>query len=130
MNTKFIDFVIRIKNASLARRREIVLPYSKLNHEIGKTLVKLGFLEDIKEKEENKKKILLALLKFEKRTPILAGVQIFSKPSLRIYESSKKLRDLEIKGNKTVVVSTNQGVMTGKEARKKGLGGEVLFAIW
>jgi small subunit ribosomal protein S8 len=128
MNSKFIDFVTRIKNASLARRREIVLPYSKLNREIGKVLVKLGFLEEIKEDKD--KVNLLATLKFDKRTPMISGTLIFSKPSLRIYESSKKLEKLERKGNKTIIISTSQGVMTGKEARKKGLGGEVLFAIW
>lgn len=130
MNSKFIDFVIRIKNASLARRREVVLPYSKLNREIGKVLVKQGFLEDIKEGEDQGKKFLKTTLKFEKRTPVLVGTEIYSKPSLRIYESSKKLHDLEKKGNKIIIISTNQGIMTGKEARKKGLGGEVLFALW
>lgn len=130
MNNNFIDFVIRIKNASKARRREVVLPYSKLNREIGKVLVKQGFLEDIKEEESQGKKFLKATLKFEKRTPVLVGTMIISKPSLRIYEASKKLHDLEKKGNKIIIISTNQGIMTGKEARKKGLGGEVLFALW
>lgn len=130
MNNKFIDLITRIKNASLARRREVSLPYSKLNREIGKTLVKLGFLDDIKEKEEDKKKTLFATIKFEKRTPVLSGIKIFSKPSLRLYESSKNLLEIERKGRKIIIVSTSQGIMTGKEARKKGLGGEVLFALW
>lgn len=128
MNSKFIDFVIRIKNSALARRRETTLPYSKLNKEIGKALVKLGYLEEIKEDKD--KRNLLATLKFEKRNPVLSGTQIFSKPSLRVYESSKKLQELERRGNKIILVSTSQGIMTGKEARKKGLGGEILFAVW
>lgn len=130
MNSSFIDLVTRIKNSSRARRREVVLPYSKLNLEIGKVLVKQGFLESIKEEVKDGKKSLSAVLKFEKRTPILSGTLILSKPSLRVYEGAGKLAALEKRGNKTVIVSTNQGVMTGKEARKKGLGGEVLFALW
>lgn len=130
MNSSFIDFVIRIKNASLARRREVILPYSKLNLAIGKVLVKQGFLEDVKQEDKDGKKSISATLKFEKRTPVLTGTMIFSKPSLRIYEGAGKLAALEKKGNKIIIMSTNQGIMTGKEARKKGLGGEVLFALW
>lgn len=127
--SNFIDFITRVKNASRARRREIVFPYSRLNLEIGRVLVKEGFLESIKEVKDLGRKSLKAMLRFEKRTPVLSGTMVISKPSLRIYQPSKKIQKVE-KGNKIIILSTNQGVMTGKEARKKGLGGEVLFAVW
>jgi len=130
MNYPVADFVIRIKNAALARRKEVVLPYSKLNFGIGKVLVRIGFLENIKELEEDKKKALKGTIKFEKRLPVLSQIEIISKPSLRVYGQANSIKNLEKKGRKTIVISTSQGVMTGKEAQKKGLGGELLFAIW
>lgn len=130
MNYQVSDFVIRIKNAALAKRREVVLPYSNLNKEIGKVLVKNGFLENIKEEETEGKKALTAVIKYYRRLPVLADVQIVSKPSLRVYSPAKDVTSIEKRGNKIVIVSTSQGVMTGKEAKKKGVGGEVLFAIW
>ena len=130
MNYQVADFVIRIKNAALARRREVVLPYSKLNLAIGKVLVKNGFLENIKEEEQDKKKTLKGTIKYEKRQPALSEIDIISKPSLRVYKNKSSIFDIEKRGRKTVIVSTSQGVMIGKEARKKGLGGEILFAIW
>lgn len=125
-----IDFIIRIKNATLARRKEVVFPYSNLNKEIGKVLVKEGFLENIKEETTKGKKNLKAIITYEKRFPALTGVDIISKPSLRIYENANGILEIEKRGRKTAIVSTNQGVMTGKDAKKKGIGGEVIFTIW
>ena len=129
MNSKFIDFVTRIKNASLARRRQFVLPYSKLNKEVGRILVKEGFLEEIKEEKMLDKKVLKVTLKFEKRLPVFTGMKVISKQSLRIYRTKKNIFDKRL-GNRTLILSTNKGIMTGREAEKKGLGGEVLFAVW
>lgn len=120
------NFVIEIKNAVRAKRREVLLPLSKLNKEIGKVLVREGFLEEIKEE----KNMIRAKLKYDKRTPRFSDVILISKPSLRNYIGTKEILNLERKGKKTIVISTSQGLMTGKEAYKKGLGGEVLFAIW
>jgi len=125
-----LDFIIRIKNASLARRREVVLPYSNLSKEIGKVLVKEGFLESIKEEASKGKKNLKVIVKYEKRLPALTEVEIISKPSLRIYKDANGIFEIEKRGKKTVIVSTNQGIMTGKQARSKGIGGEVIFSIW
>ncbi len=130
MNHTVSDFVVRIKNATLARRKEVILPFSNINKEIGKVLVKEGFLEGIKEESEKGKKTLKAIIKYEKRTPVLTDVLIISKPSLRVYEGAKDTQAIERRGNKTIIMSTSKGVMTGKEARKKGVGGEILFTIW
>lgn len=127
---KALDFIIRIKNAARAQRREFVMPYSKLNLKIGKVLTKEGFLEEIKEDKTDNVKNLRVKLAFEKRTPNFSDTSIISKPSLKKYIGSKEIRDIEKRGNKTLIISTSQGVMTGKEAKKKNLGGEILFAIW
>lgn len=130
MNHSVSDFLIRIKNATLARRREVVLPYSNLNKSIGKVLKSEGYLEDIKEGKDGNKRTLLATIAYEKRNPVMSNVVIISKPSLRVYRPTKTIKDIEIRGRHKVVMSTSQGVMTGKDAQKKGIGGEILFEIW
>lgn len=130
MNYQIADFIIRIKNSALAKRKQVVLPYSKLNKEVGKVLVKNGFLEEIKDSTTDNKKTLTATIKYYKRIPILTNIEIISKPSLRIYGAVKDILELEKRGKRKVIVSTSQGVMTGIEAKKKGIGGEILFAIW
>jgi small subunit ribosomal protein S8 len=130
MNHSVSDLIIRIKNASLANRKEVVLPYSKINKEIGKALQKEGFLEDIKEVKDGSKMTLSATIKYEKRNPVITDVVIVSKPSLRVYKASKEIKDVEKRGKHKVILSTSQGVMSGTDAKKKGVGGEILFEIW
>ncbi len=124
------DFIIRIKNAAMANRRELTLPFSKINKNVGKLLVKEGFLEDLKEEKEKDRKFLRAVLKYERRIPSFSNVLVVSKPSLRVYKSAKSIEGIQRRGRHTVVLSTSLGIMTGKEAQKKGVGGEILFEIW
>ena len=122
--------IIRIKNAAMARRRQVALPYSKLCLAIAKTLVKEKYLAEVKEHTEGGKKSLVATIAYEKRIPMFTDVVILSKPSLRVYGRSNKKQELLGRGLGTTIVTTSQGVMTGKEAVKKGVGGELLFRIW
>ena len=130
MDHSVSDFLIRIKNASLARRHEVVMPYSNINKEIGKVLKKEGFLDEVKEGKVENKKTLNVTISYERRRPVLSNLRVISKPSLRVYKPSKNIKDVEIRGRHKVVMSTSQGVMTGESARKKGIGGEILFEIW
>lgn len=114
----------------MARRRTVELPYSKLCLAIAKTLVKEKYLEDVKEKADGGRKYLVATIAYDKRTPVFTDVIILSKPSLRVYGRATKKHELEGKGLGITVVSTSQGVMSGQEAVKKGVGGELLFRIW
>src|SRR5579883_1664083 len=123
------DFMTRLKNAAHARHREVALPYSKLNKAIGLVLKKEGILSSIKEDVKDGKKVLIAMIVFDKRLAVFTGVDIISKPSLRVYAGSEDKTQLIGRGLGTTVVSTNQGVMTGKQALKNGLGGEGLFKI-
>jgi small subunit ribosomal protein S8 len=130
MNHLVSDFLIRIKNASKARRREVVLPYSNINREIGKVLKNEGYLTEVKEGKDGNKRVINATIAYEKRNPVISDVVVISKPSLRVYKTSKTIKDIEIRGRHKVVMSTSQGIMTGKDAQKKGIGGEILFEIW
>lgn len=124
------DFIIRLKNAALARRRTVELPYSKLNKAIADVLSKQKILDGVKIAEKEGKKVLTANLLYDKRLAVFTDVTVISKPSLRVYASSKDTTGLMGKGLGVTIVSTSQGVMTGRQAYKKGLGGEVLFKIW
>lgn len=129
MNYLVSDFMIRIKNAALAKRREVSLPFSRLNQAIGNVLVKEGYLIELKE-EKLKKGVLVAKLAFAQRRPILTDVTVVSKPSLRVYTPTRQLRTRRNKGVRTIIVSTSKGVMTDEQARKLRIGGEVLAEIW
>jgi small subunit ribosomal protein S8 len=130
MNYLVADFIIRIKNSAISKRKEVVLPFSNINKEIGKVLVQEGFLESIKEEVDKGKKFLRAVIRYERRIPVLTDVKVISKPSLRVYESVSKILEIKKRGKRTVIISTSKGVMTADEANKKGVGGEVLFSIW
>lgn len=130
MNYLVADFIIRIKNSAISKRKEVVLPFSNINREIGNVLVKEGFLESIKEENEGSKRFLRALIRYEKRIPVLTDVMVISKPSLRVYEPAKRLSEIKKRGRRKIVLSTSKGVMTADDAQKKGVGGEILFAVW
>jgi len=123
------DTIIRIKNASLARRKEISVSYSKLNKSVLQILEKEGYLKNVKESGKIQKNIT-AELRYENRIPVVTDAQIISKPSLRVYYSAKEIKNL--RGNRlgVAVLSTSVGILTDKEAKKKGVGGELLFRIW
>lgn len=123
------DFIIRLKNAALAKRRKVLLPNSKMNKTLGKILVAENFLKDIKEEVKDGQKNLVAQLRFEKRSPIFTDALIVSKPSLRVYARAKNIFKIKTK-DKLAVLSTSKGIMTDVEAKKKGVGGEILFKIW
>lgn len=124
------DFITRIKNAALSRRKSVILPYSNINKEIGKVLTSKHFLEEIKEETKNNKKILVAKIAYSRRLPVLIDVKVVSKPSLRVYVKKNNIGRLAKRGLHTLILSTSKGVMTDKEAKKKGIGGELLFKIW
>lgn len=105
------------------------MPYSKINKAIAKVLVKEGFLADVKEAEEEGKKVLSVGIRYERRRPAVSDVEIISKPSLRSYLDKQSLQLEQRKNAMTLVVSTSQGIMTSRSALKKGIGGELLFKI-
>jgi small subunit ribosomal protein S8 len=106
------------------------MPYSNINKAIGKVLVKEGFVSEIKDADNDGKKELNVALRYVRRKPVVSDVTIISKPSLRVYVTAHDLAMIQRKDAMTSIISTSQGIMTGKEAIKKGVGGELLFKIW
>jgi small subunit ribosomal protein S8 len=124
----YTDFVIQLKNASLAHKRTITVPHIKLHQAIAKALVKDGFLEKVSEETIEGRKMLSISLRYQHRKPAITDVTIISKPSLRVYIGADEIATKQGRAA-TFVLSTNQGVMTGREAMKKKAGGELLFKI-
>jgi small subunit ribosomal protein S8 len=104
------------------------MPFSKSSKAIAQVLVKEGFLAKVEVTDENGKKTLLAYLRYENRRPVFHEVKLISKPSLRVYVGSNDIAADKDRAM-TAVISTSNGIMTGKEAVKKGVGGELLFKI-
>ncbi len=126
------DSLIRIKNGYLSLKKDVVLPYSKLVGNICSVLENSGFIESFKETTNEKNKNIkqyLVVLKYENRKPVLSDVKRVSKPGLRVY-TNKKALPYVLNGLGIAIISTPQGVMTDKQARKKGVGGEILAYVW
>lgn len=125
----YYDFVIQLKNGALARKKEIVTQYSNLDKAIAKALIKEGFLDTVTEDTVDGKRQLTVTLRYQRRKPAITDVTLISKPSLRVYLGANEIAKKQ--GRAAVaILSTNAGVLTGKEAIKKGVGGELLFKIW
>ena len=130
MNHRVSDLIIRIKNAAAAKRKKVFLDNLKINMAICKVLVSESFLDHVDVEELDGRKVLVAKIKYDKRSPVLSDVLVVSKPSLRRYATAKEIPGIQRKGRHTIILSTNKGIMTGKEAMKRNMGGEVLFRIW
>jgi small subunit ribosomal protein S8 len=130
MNHRVSDLIIRIKNAIKAKRREVAFDNLKINKAICKVLVTEGFLENFETGIKDERKVLIAKIKYDKRVPNFTDVLVVSKPSLRKYAAAAEIAGIQRKGRHTIVLSTNKGIMTGREALKRNMGGEILFRIW
>lgn len=124
------DFVIRIKNATLAKRNEVEAPYSKNIYEVSMVLFREGYLEQVKKETLGKRKIIVAKIRYENRRPIFTDVELVSKPSLRVYIGTDEIKKYETRGKTLTILSTNKGILTGRQAQKERVGGELLFKIW
>jgi small subunit ribosomal protein S8 len=130
MNHRVSDLIIRIKNAIRAKRREVAFDNLKINKAICKVLVTEGFLESFEIATKDNRKVIIAKIKFDRRVPVFTDVLVVSKPSLRRYAAASEIIGIQRKGKHTIILSTNKGIMTGREALKKNMGGEILFRIW
>jgi small subunit ribosomal protein S8 len=117
------DFLIRVKNAAMARTKTISLDRSNLIKGVAEALKRLGFLDTISEKEG---KLEIALM-YKSKEPLLSNITLMSKPGLRIYKDASFFQDY--KGPSAFIVSTSKGVLTSVEARKENCGGELIAEI-
>ena len=124
------DLLTRIRNANQMRYNEVVVPSSKMKLEIVKILEREGFISGYKiEINEVQDNIILTLKYGKNKERVISGLKRISKPGLRVYAKAEEVPTV-LNGLGIAIVSTSKGVMTGKEARKENLGGEVLAYIW
>jgi len=123
------NMIIQIKNAGSAGHDRVSIPYSKLKHSIVEVLKKEHFVKNVETESEKGRKVLAIDLFMENRVPKIKGVKRISKPSRRVYQKSSEIRSVK-SGYGALILSTSQGIMSGREAKKSQLGGEALFSIW
>ena len=124
------DMLTRIRNANSMRYTEVKVPASKLKLELARILKEEGFIKDYKVLEETAQGTILLTLKYgEKKERVITGLKRISKPGLRVYAKADEVPKV-LNGLGIAIISTSKGIMTDKEARNQGLGGEVLAYIW
>ena len=124
------DMLTRIRNANAMRYVEVEVPSSKLKLEIAKILKEEGFIKDYKIKKNNVQDIIVLNLKYgENKERVITGLKRISKPGLRVYAGKDNLPKV-LGGLGIAILSTNQGIITDKEARKLQVGGEVIAFVW
>ena len=124
------DMLTRIRNASQARHTEVRIPASRTKREIARILQEEGFIESFDESTDGPRSYITVRLKYAGgKSPVVSGLKRVSKPGLRVYSRSQEIPRV-LGGLGIVIVSTSRGIMTGSEARKAQLGGEVLAYVW
>lgn len=127
------DMLIRIKNGQMARLDRVTVPYSKMKAAVAAVLSQNGFIKDVERRTRKTKKsefdYLDVGLNYTEGEGVINGMKIISKPSRHLYQKSSEIRVVR-SGHGISVLTTPEGVMTSQDARKKHVGGELLFEMW
>ena len=123
------DMLAQIKNASLAGRSNVALPHSKLKEKVAFILAQEGYIASLETTGENPKRTLVLTLKYENKRSVITDVKRKSKPGLRRYIPKTAIPTV-LGGVGMAIISTSAGIMTGQEAKKRGIGGELICEIW
>jgi small subunit ribosomal protein S8 len=124
------DMLTRIRNGLQARHPAVTMPSSKLKVAVAEVLHEEGFILAFQELEESPQKKLRIELKYvDKNVPVVTGIKRVSKPGLRVYSGATEMPRV-YGGLGVAIVSTSKGVMSGRRARRMGVGGEVLCHVW
>ena len=131
MSDPIADMLTRIRNANTAKHDTVDVPSSKMKEAIAKILTDEGYIAGYEIIEEGIKKTMKITLKYgvDKNEKVISGIKRISKPGLRVYANTDELPRV-LGGIGTAIVSTNKGIITDKEARKLGVGGEVIAYVW
>ena len=130
VNDPVADFIIRVKNATMAGADKVTVPYSKFIHAIAQTLERAGFLAEVEKQGKKERKLLaITVVKDDKGVARLHDVKRISKPGRRLYRRVNDIHSVRY-GKGALVLSTPKGVLTDTEARKECVGGEALFEIF
>ncbi len=124
------DMLTRIRNALMAKKSEVVLPYSNFKHNLARVLMTEGWINHVEVKETAGIKNLALLLKYDQEgSPVISGIKRVSKPGQRIYSGRTQIPKV-LGGMGTTIISTSRGLMTDKQARQEKVGGEIVCQVW
>ena len=130
MTDPIADFLTRIRNGITAAKETVDIPSSKLKREMARILREQGYIDDFAVEPGRVGEVLRVSLKYtEDRRPVIAGLERVSKPGRRRYVSATEVPKV-LGGMGTTIVSTSRGVMTGHEARRARVGGELVAKVW
>lgn len=130
MTDPIADFLTRIRNANRALHETLEVPASNMKEAIAKILVDEGYIKNYEVIEDNKQNVLRLTLKYgQNKTRVIKNLRRISKPGLRVYAKSDEVPKV-LNGLGLAIISTSEGVLTDKEARKQHVGGEVLAYVW
>ncbi len=118
-----------IKNAQAVLHPQVEVDFSNLKYEIAKILERKGFIEKATKNGKKLRKTIEIVLKYDNKIPAISGIRRISKPGQRIYLPAQKIKSIR-GGYGFSIISTSKGLMTGSEARKQNLGGEMICEIW
>ena len=123
------DAITIIRNASLARKTEAVIPFSNILLGCCNILKQEGYLENYRQMQEHKKRYIKIYLKYDGKKAVINALKRISKPGRRVYKPAEKMPNV-LRGKGRAIVTTSRGVMLSLEAKKSNLGGEILFYVW
>lgn len=124
------DFLTRIRNGLSVKRREVRVPFSKMKYEIARTLLEEGYVSNFQADGEGVKKQLVVTLKYnEDGSSVIRGLERVSKQSRRVYVDSDSIPPV-LGGLGASILSTSKGVMTGRDAERERVGGELVCKVW
>ena len=123
------DMLTRIRNANIARIKQVEVPASNIKKELARLLKEEGYIQDYELIEDNKQGVIRLYLKFNGKKRVITGLKRISRPGLRVYVEKDQIPKV-LGGLGIAVLSTSKGVVTDKSARQMGIGGEVLCFIW
>ena len=130
MTDPIADMLTRLRNANSVLHDKVEIPGSKIKKAIASVLKEEGFIKDFTFTENNKQGVLTLTLKYgPKREKVISGIKRISKPGLRMYSKHAELPKV-LGGLGIAIISTSKGIMSDKQARKAGLGGEVIAYVW
>ena len=130
MTDPIADMLTRIRNANSVHNDKVEIPASKVKQAMAEILKREGFIKDYDLVNDNKQGVLRLSLKYgPNREKVITGLKRISKPGLRVYAKKEQLPRV-LGGLGIAIISTSQGIMTDKQARREGLGGEVVAYVW
>ena len=130
MNDPIADMLTRIRNAQVARHEQVLMPASNMKKAIAKILLDEGYVKSVDYIDDGLQGQIKITIKYAQgKQPVIKGLKRISKPGLRVYAKSEEIPKV-LGGLGIAIVSTPKGVMSDKEARKAGIGGEVLAYVW